>query len=157
MVFIENESLLARVLEQRDQLRRLKRVVVMEGVENPSPDGFVIPWEQALSAGDAHLEANGVEIDKRCKDTQLDDVVTLIYTSGTTGPPKAVMLTHRNIAASADGLCATSSRWAPTTAVHQLSPAGTHRRAHGQRVPLVPLRQSHLVPRRASQPRPAAP
>ena len=34
----------------------------------------------------------------------MDDVVTLIYTSGTTGPPKAVMLTHRNIAASADGL-----------------------------------------------------
>src|ERR1022692_4497558 len=104
VVFVENESLLARVLEQRDQLRHVRRVVVMEGVENPSPDGFVIPWQQALSAGDEHLERNGPEIDERCRQTQMDDVVTLIYTSGTTGPPKAVMLTHRNIAASADGL-----------------------------------------------------
>jgi long-chain acyl-CoA synthetase len=104
VVFVENEALLARVLEQRDQLRHLRRVVVMEGVENPSPDGFVIPWQEALSAGNEHLERNAVEIDERCHQAQMDDVVTLIYTSGTTGPPKAVMLTHRNIAASADGL-----------------------------------------------------
>jgi long-chain acyl-CoA synthetase len=76
----------------------------MEGVDAPSPDGFVIPWQQALGAGDEHLARNGGEIDERCEQTQMDDVVTLIYTSGTTGPPKAVMLTHRNIAASADGL-----------------------------------------------------
>ncbi|HSP65548.1 MAG TPA: long-chain fatty acid--CoA ligase, partial [Candidatus Deferrimicrobium sp.] len=104
VVFVENEALLARVLEQRDQLRHLRRVVVMEGVENPSPDGFVIPWQQALSTGEEHLERNGTKIDELCHQVQMDDVVTLIYTSGTTGPPKAVMLTHRNIAASADGL-----------------------------------------------------
>ena len=104
VVFVENEALLARVLEQRDQLRHLRRVVVMEGVENPSPDGFVVPWQHALSAGDEHLDRNGPTIDERSHEVQMDDVVTLIYTSGTTGPPKAVMLTHRNIAASADGL-----------------------------------------------------
>jgi long-chain acyl-CoA synthetase len=104
VLFVENEALLARVLEQRDQLRHLRRVVVMEGVEIPSPDGFVLPWQHALAAGDEHLARNGAEIDERCRQTQADDVVTLIYTSGTTGPPKAVMLTHRNVAASADGL-----------------------------------------------------
>ena len=104
VVFVENEAILARVLEQRDQLRHLRRVVVMEGVENPSPDGFVIPWQQALSAGEEHLERNNDEIDERCRTTRMDDVVTLIYTSGTTGPPKAVMLTHRNIAAADEGL-----------------------------------------------------
>ncbi len=104
VVFVENETLLARVLEQRDQLRHLRRVVVMEGVERVSPDGFVLPWQEALSAGDEHLEGNDEEIDERIAQAQMDDVVTLIYTSGTTGPPKAVMLTHRNIAASADGL-----------------------------------------------------
>ncbi len=104
VAFVEDETLLARVLEQRDQLRHLRRVVVMEGLDNPSPDGFVVPWAQALAGGDEHVEGNGAAIDERCRQTQMDDVVTLIYTSGTTGPPKAVMLTHRNIAASADGL-----------------------------------------------------
>ncbi|GAC1570514.1 MAG: AMP-dependent synthetase/ligase [Candidatus Dormibacteria bacterium] len=104
VVFVEDEALLARVLEQRDQLSHLRRVVVMEGVDATSPDGFVIPWQQALGAGDEHLARNGGEIDERCEQTQMDAVVTLISTRGPPGPPKAVMLTHRNIAASADGL-----------------------------------------------------
>ncbi|MBJ7608874.1 MAG: long-chain fatty acid--CoA ligase [Candidatus Dormibacteraeota bacterium] len=104
LVFVESEAILARVLEQRDQLRHLRRIVVMEGVENPSPDGLVVPWEHALSVGQEQLDRNGQEIDQRAAQTQMDDVVTLIYTSGTTGPPKAVMLTNRNIAASAAGL-----------------------------------------------------
>jgi long-chain acyl-CoA synthetase len=104
VVFVENEAILARVLQQRDQLRHLRRVVVMEGVEDPSPDGFVVPWRRALAVGQETVAPNGAEIDARASQTQMDDVVTLIYTSGTTGPPKAVMLTHSNIAASAQGL-----------------------------------------------------
>jgi long-chain acyl-CoA synthetase len=104
VVFVENEAILARVLQERDQLRHLRRVVVMEGVDDPSPDGFVVPWRSALDAGQESVARNGAEIDERVSQTQMDDVVTLIYTSGTTGPPKAVMLTHNNIAASARGL-----------------------------------------------------
>jgi long-chain acyl-CoA synthetase len=104
VVFVENEAILARVLQQRDQLRHLQRVVVMEGLEQPSPDGFVLPWQGALASGDESLPRNGDTIDARAAETRMDDVVTLIYTSGTTGPPKAVMLTHDNIAASAEGL-----------------------------------------------------
>ena len=37
-------------------------------------------------------------------DAQPDDLATLIYTSGTTGPPKAVMITHRNIAWTVESL-----------------------------------------------------
>ncbi|MEO8898437.1 MAG: long-chain fatty acid--CoA ligase [Candidatus Dormibacter sp.] len=104
LVFVENEAILARVLQERDQLRHLRRVVVMEGVEDPSPDGYVVPWRRALDVGQESMAHNGAEIDTRASQTQMDDVVTLIYTSGTTGPPKAVMLTHNNIAASAQGL-----------------------------------------------------
>ena len=104
LAFVENEAVLARVLQQRDQLRHLERVVVMEGLEQTSPDGFVVPWQGALSAGQEALHRNSQIIDERAAATRMDDVVTLIYTSGTTGPPKAVMLTHDNIAASAEGL-----------------------------------------------------
>jgi long-chain acyl-CoA synthetase len=88
VIFVENEALLARVLEQRDQLPHLRRVVAMEGVETASPDGFVIPWQEALRVGDDQLSRNREEIDERCRQTEMDDVVTLIYTSGTTGPLK---------------------------------------------------------------------
>jgi long-chain acyl-CoA synthetase len=104
VAFVENEAILARVLQQRDQLRHLERVVVMEGLEQASPDGFVLPWQGALSAGEEALGRNRPIIDERAAATRMEDVVTLIYTSGTTGPPKAVMLTHDNIAASAEGL-----------------------------------------------------
>jgi long-chain acyl-CoA synthetase len=104
VAFVESEALLARVLEQRDQLPHLRRVVVMDGVERPSPDGFVISWQQALADGEGAMAANGRAIDERIGQIEMDDVVTLIYTSGTTGPPKAVMLTHRNIHAADEGL-----------------------------------------------------
>jgi long-chain acyl-CoA synthetase len=110
VLFVEDEALLARVLEQRDQLRHLRRVVVMEGVDDPSPDGFVIPWQQALARGGGSLGTNGGVIDERSGQTEMDDVVTLLHT---TRP---------------------------------------HRGAHGQRVPLVSLRQPHLVPRRFAEP-----
>ena len=104
IVFVENQALLARVLQQRDRLRHLSLVVVIEGLESGSPDGLAIPWSAALAIGHQQLDRNHMEIAERAGQIQMDDVVTLIYTSGTTGPPKAVMLTHRNIAACADGM-----------------------------------------------------
>ncbi|MHB8717623.1 MAG: AMP-dependent synthetase/ligase [Candidatus Dormibacteria bacterium] len=104
VAFVENETLLARVLQERDQLPLLKRVVVFEGVEEPSPDGFVLPWSTALRRGEEALPATEEELQKRADSSQMSDVVTLIYTSGTTGPPKAVMLTNDNIAAADEGL-----------------------------------------------------
>jgi long-chain acyl-CoA synthetase len=97
VVFVENETVLARVLETRSELPRLRRVVVMSGVEDASPDGFVLPWEAALNRGAATLERQTAEADRRSDEVDLDDVATLIYTSGTTGPPKAVQITHRNL------------------------------------------------------------
>jgi len=97
LVFVENEALLARVLAVRSQLPKLKRIVVIEGVEKTSPDEFVLPWREALTRGEAALDQHGGEVDKRAAEADMEDVATLIYTSGTTGPPKAVQLTHRNL------------------------------------------------------------
>jgi long-subunit acyl-CoA synthetase (AMP-forming) len=51
--------------------------------------------DQFLRRGDTVPEA---ELDKRLAGLQAKSAATLIYTSGTTGPPKAVMLSHENLA-----------------------------------------------------------
>lgn len=107
IAFVENEATLARVLEARRQLGRLRRVVVFDGVDQqPSPDGFVLPWQEALNRGGKALEKHGSEAARRAVEVSLDDIATLIYTSGTTGPPKAVQLSHRNLRASEVALSA---------------------------------------------------
>lgn len=96
---VENVALLDKIIEVRAQLPQLRRVVVIDGLDQPRADGFAIPWTQALHRGEAALARHGAEIDRRAAAVSMDDIATLIYTSGTTGPPKAVMLTHTNIAA----------------------------------------------------------
>jgi long-chain acyl-CoA synthetase len=99
VVFVENPALLERLLSVRAELPALRRVVVIEGLEQASADGFAVPWSEALRRGDQELGRLRGELDRRSSAVALDDVATLIYTSGTTGPPKAVMLTHANVAA----------------------------------------------------------
>jgi long-chain acyl-CoA synthetase len=101
---VENEHLLAKVLEVRDRLPALRRVVLMEGAA-PEVDGLaVVSWEDALRRGRDALGHLAVELDRRGDAVQPSDVATLVYTSGTTGPPKAVMATHANLISAINGL-----------------------------------------------------
>jgi len=104
VVFVENEVLCGHVLQVRQELPTLKRVVVISGEVSDTHDGFVMSWQDALSRGADALAASTAEADRRAASVTLDDVATLIYTSGTTGPPKAVLLTHANVAAASGGL-----------------------------------------------------
>jgi long-chain acyl-CoA synthetase len=94
---VEGAELLERVLSVRDRLPELRRVVVIDGAEDVSEDGFVISWQEALRRGQAALAGRSIELERRAAAVVSEDVATLIYTSGTTGPPKAVMLTHGNV------------------------------------------------------------
>jgi long-chain acyl-CoA synthetase len=59
----------------------------------------------ALEAeGLVHAAAHPGALDELAREIQEEDLGTLIYTSGTTGPPKACMLTHRNLVAAALGV-----------------------------------------------------
>jgi long-chain acyl-CoA synthetase len=99
VAFVENVALLERVQAVRAELPSLRRVVVIDGLDAATADGFAIPWAEALERGEQSMAEHGAALDRRAAGVQLDDVATLIYTSGTTGPPKAVMLTHANMAA----------------------------------------------------------
>ena len=104
VAFVEGQEQCARVLEVREGLPSLQRVVVISGELGVPSDGFVVSWQEALSRGDEARPSLGREADNRAASVALEDVATLIYTSGTTGPPKAVPLTHANVAAANDGL-----------------------------------------------------
>jgi long-chain acyl-CoA synthetase len=104
VVFVENEALCGRVLSMRSELPKLKRIVVIEGVDKPSQDGFVLPWQEALTRGQAAADKNRKELDTRAAGVELGDIATLIYTSGTTGPPKAVQISHANLEAASESL-----------------------------------------------------
>ena len=92
---LEDAGFYAKFAAVRDRLPNLRTIVLVnpEGVE---PSAGVISWAELLTIGE--------QADRRAPDAfddwraaAHDELGTLIYTSGTTGPPKAVMLTHRNL------------------------------------------------------------
>ena len=94
VILVENHVQWKKIDAERHTLPRLERVVLMAN-NPPIDDPMVVSWEQFLAAGAAVAPA---EVDQRVAALSADQVATLIYTSGTTGPPKAVMLTHNNLA-----------------------------------------------------------
>jgi long-chain acyl-CoA synthetase len=101
---VENEELLTRVLQQREGLPALQRVVLMEGAVPAGSEAFVISWAEAMRRGSDALPQVAHDLDRRIHAVQSTDVATLVYTSGTTGPPKAVMATHGNLIAAINAL-----------------------------------------------------
>lgn len=77
----------------RDKLETVEKIVLMydaDKVDHPDVIGF----DEFLESGASELDA----VDDRISKISVDDRGTMIYTSGTTGPPKAVMLSHENLA-----------------------------------------------------------
>jgi long-chain acyl-CoA synthetase len=101
---VENEELLSRVLQQRERLPALQRVVLIEGGVPPGSAAFVITWAEAMQRGSDALLEVADDLERRIHAVQSTDVATLVYTSGTTGPPKAVMATHGNLIAAINAL-----------------------------------------------------
>ena len=93
---VEDAGYLSRFLEVRDELPALRTL----GVLGERPDG--IP-DDVLSAGEI-FEHEPLDLHAAADSCAPDDLATLIYTSGTTGPPKAVMISHRNIAWTVESL-----------------------------------------------------
>lgn len=94
LILVENEDQWKKVLEKRGELPNLKHVVTMLGTP-AIDDGMVLDWESFLAKGDDVDEAKYLESIEKLDPKKL---ATLIYTSGTTGPPKGVMLSHENLA-----------------------------------------------------------
>lgn len=75
-----------------DKLTTVKKIVLMES-DKKCPEGL-IHWDDLLALGNVE---DREKLDAREKKLNPNQLATLIYTSGTTGPPKAVMLSHKNL------------------------------------------------------------
>ena len=89
-VAVVDADFVKSVEEVRGELPDLRHLIVVadEGVE--APNGLPL-WSTAIES------VTPVDLEEAAGNVTPDDIATFIYTSGTTGPPKAVMLSHRNI------------------------------------------------------------
>ena len=94
VVLVENADQWKKIEAQRANLPALRHVVLMKGAPKVD-DPMVLTWTEFLEKGD---ETSEEVLLKRLHALEPDGLAQLIYTSGTTGPPKAVMLSHRNLA-----------------------------------------------------------
>lgn len=95
-VILENESQWVKVKEVRDQLPHLRWAIMMRGTTIDDP--MAMTWETFMQRGTTIDES---DLDARIAAIEMEQLASLIYTSGTTGPPKAVMLSHHNLASTA--------------------------------------------------------
>ena len=98
VIFVEDEEQLDKVLEVRDRLPNLKKIVVfdMEGLQH-FHDPKVMSLEALEAAGAEYDRAHPGEFDKRLQSRKRDDLAILVYTSGTTGKPKGAMVSNANL------------------------------------------------------------
>lgn len=93
-VLVENQHQWDKIAAERANLPHVQKVVVMSKGETIA-DELVMQWADFMAAG---TEVPETDLAERQVNVKADDVATFIYTSGTTGPPKAVMLSHENLA-----------------------------------------------------------
>ncbi|MGD0379104.1 MAG: long-chain fatty acid--CoA ligase [Acidimicrobiales bacterium] len=96
LCFVEDEELLAKVLEVRHELPKLDRVVIFDDGKRLD-DPFLVGFPGLLAVGADRLHREPTLVEERASAIAPEQPATFVYTSGTTGPPKAAVLSHANI------------------------------------------------------------
>lgn len=99
MIVVENEEQLDKVLEVRDKLPKLEKIIVIElrNIKKLFDDAMLISFDEVMATGRKMEKEEPELFEKAIESTRPDDVCLIIYTSGTTGMPKGAMHAHDNI------------------------------------------------------------
>jgi long-chain acyl-CoA synthetase len=101
-IAVVERQYLERLLEAREHLPQLERVIVLDHPDEESLSDGVLTLDEVEAFGrDPQTQA---AVEQAAARVEPEDVLTLIYTSGTTGPPKGVQLCHRNLLSAVRGI-----------------------------------------------------
>lgn len=99
IILLEDEGQWNKIAEVKGELPTLRHAVMMRTAPDIA-DPMVMSWDEFMAKGEGISDD---EFRGRLDAIEPDQLGTLIYTSGTTGPPKAVMLSHDNLAWTTQG------------------------------------------------------
>ncbi|MEP7145784.1 MAG: long-chain fatty acid--CoA ligase [bacterium] len=97
--FVSNSSLLSKVLDIKDELTFLDKVIVFgNSAKEKYESGYVKFYSDIINKYSGVNKEEAMAYLKNLSSViSGDDILTIIYTSGTMGVPKGVVLTHANI------------------------------------------------------------
>jgi long-chain acyl-CoA synthetase len=97
-VFVEDEEQLDKVLEKRDELPAVDKIIVydMKGLRS-FDDPAVMSYDALLDLGRDYEKSHPDAWTKALDVAKPEDPAIFVYTSGTTGPPKGAKLSHANL------------------------------------------------------------
>ncbi|HEX8100397.1 MAG TPA: long-chain fatty acid--CoA ligase [Actinomycetota bacterium] len=99
MAILEGREFMERWEKVKAELPSLEHVILMDDHEDFAGYDWVRSWDSVVTDGTEALGTpeGRAEFEQMWREVNPEDLATLVYTSGTTGPPKAVMITHRNV------------------------------------------------------------
>lgn len=97
IVFVEDERQLDKVLETREQLPNLAKIIVfdMDGLAELD-DSMIISYSELFDLGRTAKDQTE-SLTNRILDRKPEDAAVIVYTSGTTGAPKGAVISHQAI------------------------------------------------------------
>lgn len=101
VLFVSKPSLLKEVLEVRENLKELFKIVLMDADQAGDLPKDVTSFQNVLDLGTSQKNKYEKRVKELIQSAKEDDTVSFVYTSGTTGNPKGAMLSHKNFLSNA--------------------------------------------------------